>query len=178
MMKIVQRIIEERNHNHKNINEANDIVDVLLKDYKDDESNTISWKNMSENIIEMMIPGEETLPTAMTMAVKFLSDYPLVLSKLLVCYFVYIHIQFYHPCKYYVVPFLLWRIKGSSCPHKMTKNNFEISIIYILSPNYEMSNWMIYYGGCMFPYRTTTNLIILCFSLFQLHSHLLTLLPL
>lgn len=50
-----------------------------------------SWlRIMSENIIEMMIPGEETLPTAMTMAVKFLSDYPLALSKLLVCMFLYL----------------------------------------------------------------------------------------
>ncbi|MCI91366.1 3-epi-6-deoxocathasterone 23-monooxygenase-like, partial [Trifolium medium] len=29
-----------------------------------------------------MIPGEETLPTAMTLALKFLSDSPLALSKL------------------------------------------------------------------------------------------------
>lgn len=82
-MKIVQRIIEERNDNKDCV--ANDVVDVLLQDK--DESNTIPniWlKNMSENIIEMMIPGEETLPTAMTMAVKFLSDSPLALSKLVV----------------------------------------------------------------------------------------------
>lgn len=81
MMKIVQRIIEERNDNKDCV--ANDVIDVLLQDK--DDSNTIPniWlKNMSENIIEMMIPGEETLPTAMTMAVKFLSDSPLALSKL------------------------------------------------------------------------------------------------
>lgn len=86
-MKIVQRIIEERNDNKDCV--ANDVVDVLLQDK--DESNTIPniWlKNMSENIIEMMIPGEETLPTAMTMAVKFLSDSPLALSKLVVRFFV------------------------------------------------------------------------------------------
>ncbi|KAK2355627.1 cytochrome P450 [Trifolium repens] len=85
MMKIVQRIIEERINYYKNNKDCvtNDVVDVLLQDKGD--SNTIPniWlKNMSENIIEMMIPGEETLPTAMTMAVKFLSDSPLALSKL------------------------------------------------------------------------------------------------
>lgn len=91
MMKIVQRVVEERNnsiHNNKNSEEkgvaVNDVVDVLLRDIGD--RNTISnmLENICENIIEMMIPGEETLPTAMTMAVKFLSDYPLALSKLLV----------------------------------------------------------------------------------------------
>jgi hypothetical protein len=92
MMKIVQRIIEERINYYKNNKDCvtNDVVDVLLQDKGD--SNTIPniWlKNMSENIIEMMIPGEETLPTAMTMAVKFLSDSPLALSKLVVCLFVY-----------------------------------------------------------------------------------------
>ncbi|XP_022638447.1 3-epi-6-deoxocathasterone 23-monooxygenase isoform X2 [Vigna radiata var. radiata] len=90
MMKIVKRVIEERNNNiHKKKNSeekggaANDVVDVLLRDIGD--SNTISnmLENICENIIEMMIPGEETLPTAMTMAVKFLSDSPLALSKLL-----------------------------------------------------------------------------------------------
>ncbi|KAK7346391.1 hypothetical protein VNO80_20909 [Phaseolus coccineus] len=90
MMKIVQRVVEERNnkiHNNKNSEEkgvaVNDVVDVLLRDIGD--RNTISnmLENICENIIEMMIPGEETLPTAMTMAVKFLSDYPLALSKLL-----------------------------------------------------------------------------------------------
>ncbi|XP_058766858.1 3-epi-6-deoxocathasterone 23-monooxygenase CYP90C1-like [Vicia villosa] len=77
MMKIVQRIIEERNDNKHRDCVANDVVDVLLEDNKGE------LKKMSENIIEMMIPGEETLPTAMTMAVKFLSDSPLALSKLL-----------------------------------------------------------------------------------------------
>ncbi|KAK2408962.1 cytochrome P450 90A1 [Trifolium repens] len=86
MMKIVQRIIEERINYYKNNKDCvtNDVVDVVLLQDKGD-SNTIPniWlKNMSENIIEMMIPGEETLPTAMTMAVKFLSDSPLALSKL------------------------------------------------------------------------------------------------
>lgn len=72
---------------------ANDIVDVLLQDNKGgtDTSSIGSLKDMSENIIEMMIPGEETLPTAMTMAVKFLSDYPLALSKLVVRSFMFIY---------------------------------------------------------------------------------------
>lgn len=83
-MTIVQRIIEERNGDNKHKDcVANDVVDVLL------EVNKGELKKMSENIIEMMIPGEETLPTAMTMAVKFLSDSPHALSKLVVSFSVF-----------------------------------------------------------------------------------------
>ncbi|TKY55864.1 3-epi-6-deoxocathasterone 23-monooxygenase [Spatholobus suberectus] len=90
MMKIVQRVIEERSNNiGKNNNKdsekggaANDVVDVLLRDKGDSNSIPNMLENICENIIEMMIPGEETLPTAMTMAVKFLSDHPVALSKL------------------------------------------------------------------------------------------------
>ncbi|XP_027347326.1 3-epi-6-deoxocathasterone 23-monooxygenase CYP90C1-like [Abrus precatorius] len=85
MKKIVQRVIEERNNNiHNNKGgAANDVVDVLLRDQSDPKSIPNMLENICENIIEMMIPGEETLPTAMTMAVKFLSDSPVSLSKLL-----------------------------------------------------------------------------------------------
>ena len=96
MVKIVRRIIEERNNSICNNNndtkkggEVNDVVDVLLRDKGDSNSiSNLSLETISENIIEMMIPGEETLPTAMTMAVKFLSDYPVALSKLVVCIFI------------------------------------------------------------------------------------------
>lgn len=91
MMKIVKRVIEERDNNIRNNNNdsekggaTNDVLDVLLRDKGDTNSIPNMLENICENIIEMMIPGEETLPTAMTMAVKFLSDYPLALSKLVV----------------------------------------------------------------------------------------------
>ncbi|XP_057449329.1 3-epi-6-deoxocathasterone 23-monooxygenase CYP90C1 isoform X2 [Lotus japonicus] len=83
MVKMVRRIIEERKkklmeNNHESA--VNDVVDVLLQDK--DSSSKLSLEMISENIIEFMIPGEETLPTAMTLALKFLTDSPLALSKL------------------------------------------------------------------------------------------------
>lgn len=54
-----------------------DAVDVLLRD-------RLPLNFISGNIIEMMIPGEETVPTAMTLAVKFLVDNPLALEHLVV----------------------------------------------------------------------------------------------
>ncbi|KAF8011084.1 hypothetical protein BT93_J1641 [Corymbia citriodora subsp. variegata] len=52
----------------------NDALDVLLYD----NDGLYLW-----NIIEMMIPGEETVPTAMTLAIKYLSDSPVVLKQLM-----------------------------------------------------------------------------------------------
>ncbi|XP_028807242.1 3-epi-6-deoxocathasterone 23-monooxygenase CYP90C1 [Neltuma alba] len=76
MMKTVRKIVEERKTATEEKGAARDAVDVLLGD------NGLSVEAISGNIIEMMIPGEETLPTAMTMAVKFLSDSPRALSSL------------------------------------------------------------------------------------------------
>ncbi|KAG5061016.1 hypothetical protein AAZX31_01G157200 [Glycine max] len=90
MVKMVRKIVEERKKQLKDYNAddhgdaaVNDVVDVLLRDKVDSNSSSrLTPEMISQNIIEMMIPGEETLPTAMTMALKFLSDSPLAVSKL------------------------------------------------------------------------------------------------
>ncbi|KAL5557619.1 hypothetical protein UlMin_039855 [Ulmus minor] len=76
MSKIVGRIVEERKNNrNKNVE---DVVDVLLQE----NSEGLPLDFVTGNIIEMMIPGEETMPTAITLAVKYLSDNPLALEHL------------------------------------------------------------------------------------------------
>ena len=90
MVKMVRKIVEERKKQLKDYNAddhgdaaVNDVVDVLLRDKVDSNSSSrLTPEMISQNIIEMMVPGEETLPTAMTIALKFLSDSPLALSKL------------------------------------------------------------------------------------------------
>jgi len=86
---MVRKIVEERkkvmidNDADDEGDAVNDVLDALLRDKGDSSSSArLSPEMISQNIIEMMIPGEETLPTAMTMALKFLSDSPLALSKL------------------------------------------------------------------------------------------------
>ena len=82
MVKIVKRIIEERKKKKRekaSNEEEKDVVDVVLGNEWNPE---LTLEMMSSNIIEMMIPGEETLPTAMTIALFFLSNSPLALSKL------------------------------------------------------------------------------------------------
>ncbi|MED6123447.1 cytochrome P450 [Stylosanthes scabra] len=83
MVKIVKRIMEERMKNTSSTSrsdEENDVVDVMLRN---DWNPKPTLEMMSSNIIELTIPGEETVPTAMTIAIFFLSNSPLALSKLI-----------------------------------------------------------------------------------------------
>lgn len=92
MLKLVNQIVKERQMALKKSEEVNgsyplDAIDVLLQDMGcelDDlmQKNRIFSDFISGNIIEMMIPGEETLPTSMTLAVKFLTDNPIALEHL------------------------------------------------------------------------------------------------
>ncbi|PON99550.1 Cytochrome P450 [Trema orientale] len=98
LLEIVGRIVEERktavgnsnDNNAYNIHTqekergvGNDVVDVLLQESSDsDETRRLPFDFITGNVIEMMIPGEETVPMAMTLAVKYLSDNPVVLDHL------------------------------------------------------------------------------------------------
>ncbi|KAL1215544.1 3-epi-6-deoxocathasterone 23-monooxygenase CYP90C1 [Cardamine amara subsp. amara] len=92
LIKIVQKVVEERQvtatkdrKKSSATSPVNDVVDVLLGDVSDggdSEKQSQPSDFVSGKIVEMMIPGEETMPTAMTLAVKFLSDSPVALAKL------------------------------------------------------------------------------------------------
>ncbi|XWS45485.1 hypothetical protein CRYUN_Cryun15aG0140700 [Craigia yunnanensis] len=87
LLKMVKTIVEERKLGMEKTDEksnANDAVDVLLRDSEEaNEKQSLPLDFISGNIIEMMIPGEETVPMAMTLAVKFLSDCPVALHQLM-----------------------------------------------------------------------------------------------
>ncbi|KAL0448391.1 UNVERIFIED_CONTAM: 3-epi-6-deoxocathasterone 23-monooxygenase CYP90C1 [Sesamum latifolium] len=88
LLKIVNKIIKERKNATEKTEEngpPNDAIDVLLRDTGDSDEmqqRRLPLDFISGNIIEMMIPGEETVPTAMTLAVKFLIDNPVALAHL------------------------------------------------------------------------------------------------
>ncbi|KAJ6732826.1 3-EPI-6-DEOXOCATHASTERONE 23-MONOOXYGENASE CYP90C1 [Salix koriyanagi] len=91
ILKLVKTIVEERkmgmeksgDHEHQN-SIPNDAVDVLLRDGYGEQSDkqSLSLDFIISHIIELMIPGEETVPMSMTLAVKFLSDCPVALEQL------------------------------------------------------------------------------------------------
>lgn len=83
---MVGKMVEERKLRMEKKEEKglpNDAIDVLLGN-ADGAKQPLPSDFISGNLIEMMIPGEETVPTAITLAVKFLSDNPVVLARLLV----------------------------------------------------------------------------------------------
>ncbi|OMO84506.1 Cytochrome P450 [Corchorus olitorius] len=87
LVKRVKKIVEERKLGMEKTDEksmASDAVEVLLRDSEEgNEKQSLPLDFISGNIIEMMIPGEETVPMAMTLAVKFLSDSPGALHQLM-----------------------------------------------------------------------------------------------
>ncbi|CAL5366319.1 unnamed protein product [Camellia sinensis] len=87
LLNMVRRIVEDRTMALEKTDDKgmpNDAVDVLLRDTG--ESNEVNQRLpmdfIAGNIIEMMIPGEDSVPMVMTLAVKFLSDSPVALSRL------------------------------------------------------------------------------------------------
>lgn len=88
LLKIVGKIVRERNMaTEKNEEKGlpNDAIDVLIRDcgeFDGMQQHRLPLDFISGNIIEMMIPGEETMPTSMTLAVKFLTDNPVTLAHL------------------------------------------------------------------------------------------------
>lgn len=88
LLKVVKKIVEERKIAMERSDEKGnieDVVDLLLREYGEaNEMQSLPLDFISDNIIEMMIPGEETVPTAMTLAVKFLSDCPVALKQMTV----------------------------------------------------------------------------------------------
>ncbi|EOA30416.1 hypothetical protein CARUB_v10013542mg [Capsella rubella] len=82
MVKQVEKIIEGKTRREKNKDEdcdiAKDVVDVLLKD----SSEYLTHNLIANNMIDMMIPGHDSVPVLITLAVKFLSDSPAALNFL------------------------------------------------------------------------------------------------
>ncbi|KAK9281514.1 hypothetical protein L1049_004417 [Liquidambar formosana] len=80
MVKLVHKIIQAR----KKINSTGmsavpkDVVDVLLSDANEQLTDDL----ISDNMIDLMIPGEDSVPVLMTLAVKYLTDCPAALHQL------------------------------------------------------------------------------------------------
>ncbi|KAJ1685493.1 hypothetical protein LUZ63_016883 [Rhynchospora breviuscula] len=79
MASIIQNIIEEKRRNvSKGPCDPRDAIDVLLE-YSDDE---LTDHLISDNMIDLMIPAEDSVPVLVTLATKYLSECPLALQQL------------------------------------------------------------------------------------------------
>uniref|UniRef100_A0ACD5VH32 Uncharacterized protein n=1 Tax=Avena sativa TaxID=4498 RepID=A0ACD5VH32_AVESA len=87
MARMIQRIIQEKRRNRGTLDDAGgegppppkDAIDVLMGDGSDDG---LTDELISDNMIDLMIPAEDSVPVLITLAVKFLSDCPLALQQL------------------------------------------------------------------------------------------------
>ncbi|KAK6914768.1 Cytochrome P450, partial [Dillenia turbinata] len=81
MVKLVRKIIQARRKDHTSLSSADprDVLDVLLNDASDQLTDDL----ISDNIIDLMIPGEDSVPVLITLAIKYLSDNPIALRQLM-----------------------------------------------------------------------------------------------
>ncbi|KAL8235297.1 hypothetical protein R6Q59_021397 [Mikania micrantha] len=79
MVKLVLKIIaDKRRHGVPVSYDPKDVADVLLND----KSEKLTDELISDNLIDLMIPGEDSVPLLITLAIKYLSDCPKALHQL------------------------------------------------------------------------------------------------
>jgi steroid 3-oxidase len=88
MTKLIQTIIQEKRRKRITTEECEDLhgdprdmIDVLLGNGSDELTDEL----ISDNMIDFMIPAEDSVPVLITLAVKYLSECPLALQQLEVC---------------------------------------------------------------------------------------------
>ncbi|KAB5563877.1 hypothetical protein DKX38_003931 [Salix brachista] len=80
MVKLVQKIIQSKRDHGMISMVPGDVVQVLINDASEQLTDDL----IADNMIDMMIPGEDSVPVLMTLAVKYLSDCPPALYQLTV----------------------------------------------------------------------------------------------
>lgn len=80
MVKLVKKIIQDRRKSSGISKVPKDVIEVLVND----TSGQLTEDLIADNMIDMMIPGEDSVPVLLTLAVKYLSDSPSALQQLLV----------------------------------------------------------------------------------------------
>nr|GMC51902.1 3-epi-6-deoxocathasterone 23-monooxygenase [Ipomoea batatas] len=78
MVKLIHGIIEGRREKKTSNVITNDVAEVLLND----NSEELTDELISDNMIDLMIPGEDSVPVLITLAIKYLSDCPAALQQL------------------------------------------------------------------------------------------------
>ena len=103
---LIESIIEEKRKNNSGC-APRDVVDVLINDASDQLTDDL----ISDNMIDLMIPAEDSVPVLVTLAVKYLSECPLALQHLQVpnrsglnsknreVFYLFMHVKMTFHCK-------------------------------------------------------------------------------
>jgi steroid 3-oxidase len=86
MARLIQGIIQEKRRRLDDGGKGEpgpprDAIDVLISGGSDELTDDL----ISDNMIDLMIPAEDSVPVLITLAVKYLSECPLALQQLEVC---------------------------------------------------------------------------------------------
>jgi steroid 3-oxidase len=95
MARLIQGIIQEKRRRRRAILDGGgeagpprDAIDVLISGGSDELTDEL----ISDNMIDLMIPAEDSVPVLITLAVKYLSECPLALQQLEVCDYASAHL--------------------------------------------------------------------------------------
>lgn len=96
MVRVIKSIIEEKRRRNlmsagSSSSSPTDVVEVLIND-SGDADRWITDDLISDNVIDLMIPAEDSVPVLVTLAVKFLGDTPAALQHL--------QVDFIHFCMF------------------------------------------------------------------------------
>ncbi|CAN0881607.1 3-epi-6-deoxocathasterone 23-monooxygenase CYP90D1 [Linum grandiflorum] len=80
MIKLTRKIIQSKRERNDASAPPKDVIDVLLSDSSDELTDEL----IADNMIDMMIPGEDSVPVLMTLAIHYLSECPAALQQLTV----------------------------------------------------------------------------------------------
>ena len=78
MARVIQRIIQEKRRRRALDGPPRDAIDVLMGAGSEELTDEL----ISDNMIDFLIPAEDSVPVLITLAVKFLSECPLALQQL------------------------------------------------------------------------------------------------
>lgn len=83
MVRVIKSIIDEKRRRNltSGASTPSDVVEVLIKDSGDGDR-WITDDLISDNVVDLMIPAEDSVPVLVTLAVKFLGDSPIALQQL------------------------------------------------------------------------------------------------
>lgn len=75
---LIQKIIQEKRKKQNGPDTARDVVDVMINEDREQLTDDL----ISDNMIDLMIPAEDSVPVLITLAIKYLTECPLALNKL------------------------------------------------------------------------------------------------
>ncbi|XP_042019617.1 3-epi-6-deoxocathasterone 23-monooxygenase CYP90D1-like [Salvia splendens] len=153
MVKIIDGIIQEKRGCNEGI--TKDVVDALLND----KNEQVTDELIAENMVDLMIPGEDSVPLLMSLAIKYLSDCPAALTQL-----IEENIKLKKHKEKLKEPFS-WNDYVSSLPFTQTvitetlrMGNIITGVMRKAMKDVEIKGYLIPKGWCVFAYFRSVHL--------------------